>query len=176
MQIFGKINRTLVCQWRHLAWNVSKKLNRDWFDRIRFKYTTGRRLDYNNPVYLNDKLMWLNRFWCSPLKVKCADKVRVHDYLAEKGLEGYAVPLLGVWDDANDINFEVLPKQFVLKCNHGCGYNIIVKDKQHINKAEIRQKLNEWLKEDYGKIHNEYHYSKIEPKILAEKYLIDLEG
>ena len=120
--------------------------------------------------------MWLNRFWCSPLKVKCADKVRVHDYLAEKGLEGYAVPLLGVWDDANDINFEVLPKQFVLKCNHGCGYNIIVKDKQHINKAEIRQKLNEWLKEDYGKIHNEYHYSKIEPKILAEKYLIDLEG
>lgn len=174
MQILDKIKRTLLCQWRHLIWNVSKKINRDWFDHVRFKQTTGRKLNYKNPIYLNDKLMWLNRYWNSPLKVQCADKIRVHDYIKQKGLEKYVVPILGVWSNADEIDFDKLPMQFVLKCNHGCGYNIIVTNKQNLDIKKTIEKLNKWLKEDYGKLHNEYHYSKIEPKILAEKYLIDL--
>ena len=176
MDLLGKIKRTLRCQYNRFIYKFSKSLNENWFDHIRFRQITGRKLDYSNPIYLNDKLMWLNRYWQSPLKVKCADKVRVHDYLKDKGLETYAVPLLTVWNSADEIELDQLPNQFVLKCNHGCGYNIIVTNKSSLDIVETREKLNRWLKEDYGKVCNEYHYSHIQPLVFAEKYIPSFAG
>lgn len=176
MDLLGKIKRTLRCQYNRFIYKFSKSLNENWFDHIRFRQITGRKLDYSHPIYLNDKLMWLNRYWKSPLKVKCADKVRVHGYLKDKGLETYAVPLLTIWNSADEIELDQLPNQFVLKCNHGCGYNIIVTNKSSLDIVETREKLNRWLKEDYGKVCNEYHYSHIQPLVFAEQYIPSFAG
>ncbi len=172
-----KIQRTLRCQWNHFLWNFSKKVNSDWFDHVRFKQTTGRKLNYNNPLWLNDKLQWLNRYWIPSVKVSCTDKLGVREYLKNTGIHNINVPaFFGVWERAEDIDFSRLPQQFVLKCNHGCGYNIIVRDKNMLDIPQTITKLNKWMKEDYGKQHNEYHYSYIPRKIFAEEYLSDLDA
>ncbi len=85
-------------------------------------------------------------------------------------------PLLGIWERAEDIDFDRLPRQFVLKCNHGCGYNIIVRDKALLDIPQTVSKLNRWMQEDYSKQHNEYHYHYIPRKIFAEEYMSDLDA
>ena len=171
IELINKIKRVFKCQSRRFEYELSKKISNNWFDHVRFKRSTGRKLNYKNPIYLNDKLFWLNKYWQSPLKIKCADKFLMHEYLKEKGLSHLSVPLLGVWKNADEIDFESLPNQFVLKCNHGCGFNIICHNKNNIDIEDTKNKLNRWLKIDYGKVSNEYHYSKIKPLIIAETYL-----
>lgn len=136
---------------------------------------TGKQLSYKHPQNLSEKLMWLSRYWQHPLKTECADKYLVRDYVKKCGFDDILIPLYGVWNKAEDIDFDKLPEQFVLKCNHGCGYNIICKDKRKINKEEIIKKLNGWLNETYGLEYFEFHYSKIKPRIICEKYLSSLE-
>ena len=169
--IIGKIKRTLRCQSRHLELNISQCVSSNWYDHVRFRQITGRKLDYKNLIYLNDKLMWLNKYDVNPLKSLCADKVRVRGYLEERHLDQYLVPILGCWNNTADIDFNSLPNEFVLKCNHGCGYNIIVKDKSNFSQKSACELLDKWLKEDYSKACNEYHYSHIQPLIFAEEYI-----
>ena len=78
-----------------------------------------------------------------------------------------------MYNSAEEIDFDILPQQFVLKCNHGSAYNIIVKDKNTIDKEEICKKLNNWLREDFVfKNGIELHYERIKPCIIAEEYMI----
>lgn len=121
-------------------------------------------------------MMWLRVYDNTPLKTKCADKYEVREYVKEKIGEEYLIPLLGVYDNFGEIDFETLPNQFVMKCNHGSGYNIIVKDKATFDKANARKKINQWLKEDFGAYFGEIHYSDIKRKVIIEKYLENLDG
>ena len=140
---------------------------KDWYYE-----RTGEVLNLENPKTFNEKIQWLKLYDSTPIKTRLADKYLVREWVKEKIGEEYLIPLLGVWDKAEDINFDKLPKQFVLKCNHGSGYNIIVKDKSKINVNKIRKQLNEWLNEDFAfKYGFELHYSYIPRKIIAEKYL-----
>ena len=145
---------------------------KDWyFDK------TGEILDLKNPKTFNQKMQWLKLYDSTPIKTRLADKYLVREWVKEKIGEEYLIPLLGVWDKAEDINFDKLPKQFVLKCNHGSGYNIIVKDKSKINVNKIRKQLNEWLNEDFAfKYGFELHYSDIPRKIIAEEYISEIEN
>ena len=136
-----------------------------------YYHRTGKILDYSNPKDFNEKLMWLTRYWQHPLVAQCADKYRVRKYVESCGLNQILVPLYGVWDRVEDIDFDSLPNQFVLKCTHGCGYNVICKNKLHLDLEDTRQKLNTWMKEDYGRLFFEHHYSFIQPKIICEKFL-----
>ena len=80
--------------------------------------------------------------------------------------------MIGAWDRAEDIEWDKLPDQFVLKCNHGCAYNIVVSDKKTLDKKTTEKQLNTWLKEDFGAFNIELHYSKIKPhKIICEEFL-----
>lgn len=144
-----------------------------FMSKVYFKKVMGYELDLDNPRTFNEKLQWLKLYeWPNNrLAIKCADKYRVREYVEEKGLGDTLNSLIGVWDNANDIDFDKLPNQFALKCNHGCGYNIIVDDKSKINIDKTREQLKKWLKEDFGKFNAEPHYSKIKPKIICEKYL-----
>lgn len=127
----------------------------------------------DNPKTFNEKIQWLKLYDSSPLKTKFADKYLVREWIKEKIGEKYLIPLLGVWDKFDDIDFDKLPNQFVLKCNHGSGYNIIVKDKSKFNKRKVRKKINKWMKEDFTyKMGLELHYSTIPRKVIAEKYII----
>ena len=132
---------------------------------------TGKWLDYSHPTDINQKLMWLTRYWRHPLKTKCADKYLVREYVKGVGLEKILIPLVGVWDRAEDIPFEALPDRFVLKCNHGSGYNVICLDKRTLDWEETTKKLNAWLDTDYSELLYEIHYKDVPRKIVCEQYI-----
>lgn len=144
---------------------------KNWYGRI-----TGRNLNLNNPKTLNEKIQWLKLYDSTALKTKLADKYLVREWIKEKIGEEYLIPLLGVWDKFDDIDFDKLPNQFVLKTNHGSGWNIIVKDKNNFDKEETKKKLELWLKLNYAFISGfEMHYLNIPPKIIAEKYIEQID-
>ena len=145
---------------------LNKELNRELY------YTmTGKWLSFSHPTDLNQKLIWLNWYWRNPLKTKCADKYLVREYVKEAGLEGILIPLLGVWDRAEDINFDLLPTQFVLKCNHGSGFNIICTNKDELDVESTRIMLNEWMHTEFHELLFELHYKDIPKKIVCERFI-----
>ena len=140
--------------------------------KLWFKMVTGCELNLENPKTFNEKIQWLKLYDSTPLKTRLADKYLVRDWVKEKIGEQYLIPLLGVYDKFEDIDFNKLPNQFVIKCNHGSGYNIIVKDKLQFNIDEARQKIKSWMNEDFAfKCGFEMHYSNISRKIIIEQYI-----
>ena len=136
-----------------------------------FQKYTGKPLDFNNLRTLTEKLQWLKIYDATPLKSRLADKYLVRNWIEEKIGGEYLIPLLGVWNDFDEINFDDLPDRFVLKCNHGWNMNIIVRDKKSLDLREAREKINAWLAVDFGTHNLQLHYSPIERKILAEKFM-----
>ena len=101
----------------------------------------------------------------------------VREYVSDKIGEKYLIPLLGAYKKFEDINFNNLPNKFVIKCNHGSGFNIIVKNKTNLNISKIKSKLNNWMKENYAFSSGlELHYRDIDPMIIIEKYMDDGTG
>lgn len=140
---------------------------KDWYFE-----KTGETLNLENPQTFNEKIQWLKLYDSTPLKTRLADKYLVRDWVKEKIGEEYLIPLLGVWDNFDEIDFNTLPDKFVLKCNHGCGYNIIVTDKSKLDIDDARKKINTWMNEDFAYRGGlELHYHDIEHKIIAEKYI-----
>ncbi|MEL3908411.1 MAG: ATP-grasp fold amidoligase family protein [Treponemataceae bacterium] len=138
-----------------------------------YKRTFSKELNLKNPKSLNEKALWLklNTYYNNPLITECVDKYLVRNYVKRAGCGEIVNELLGVWDKAEKINFDELPDRFVLKGNHGCGYNLIVPDKSKLNIDEARKTVNKWMKEDYWKLFAETQYKFINKKIIAEKFL-----
>lgn len=142
--------------------------------KLYYKIVLGKELNLDNPQTFNEKIQWCKLYYFPKNKtvVQCADKYAVREYIKEKGYEDTLTPLLGVWDRAEDIDWDKLPDKFVLKCNHGCAYNIICEDKSNFNKQAAIKQLNEWLDEDFGAFNIELHYSQIKHhRIIAEEFL-----
>lgn len=115
-------------------------------------------------------------YWNHPLKMLCSDKYAVRSYVTENGL-GHILPeLFGVYTSAGEINFADLPERYVLKCTHGCGFNVFCLDKSLFDFEGARKKLDRWMKTDFGKYWGELHYSSIKPRIICEAYLDNLPG
>ena len=141
--------------------------------KILYRKSFKRKLNLTEPKYFNEKLMWLKlkRYAQNPLVRQCADKYAVREYIKECGLKHILNDLIGVWDRPEDIPWENLPNRFVIKCNHGAGYNLVCKDKEKFNIAEASKKLKNWLKEEYWINYAEVQYRGIPKKIICEKYL-----
>lgn len=139
--------------------------------KIIYKKATGKKLNLKEPKNFNEKIQWLKFNWQHPLLVKCADKYEVRSYVKEKGLENLLNELFGVYNTTRDIDWDILPQKFVLKTTNGSHTNIIVKDKNQIDKVEVVRQLDKWLKKDFGKSNIEPHYSQIKPKIICEKFI-----
>ena len=138
-----------------------------WFFR-----RTGETLDLEHPKTFNEKIQWLKLYDSTPIKTRLADKYLVRDWIKGKIGEEYLVPLLGVWDSFDEIDFDQLPVQFVLKANHGAGWNFIVKDKFQLDRKAAKKAFDIWLQKNYAFCSGlELHYMNIPPKIIAEKYL-----
>ena len=133
----------------------------------------GKKLSWNNPQTLNEKIQWLKIYGDTSLWVKCADKYLVREYVKECGLSDLLVPLYEVYKSADEIDFSVLPSSFVLKANNGSGDSIIVRDKTQIDEQKIKKQLQEDLNRKFGLYTTEYHYLRIPPRIVAEKLLVD---
>ena len=136
-----------------------------------YQQRMGKPLDFNNLRTFTEKLQWIKLYDATPLKSRLADKYLVRHWVADKIGQQYLIPLLGVWDDFDEIDFDELPDQFVLKCNHGSGMNIIVRDKKTFDKRNAREKINAWLATDYACLAIEPHYTRIKRKIIAEKFM-----
>lgn len=128
--------------------------------------------DLDNPKTFNEKIQWSKIYDSTPIKTKLADKYLVRDWVAEKIGDKYLIPLLGVYDSFEEIDFDKLPNQFVMKCNHGSAMNIVVKDKSKLDLVDVKSKLDKWMHENFAfKVGCELHYRDIPPKIIIEKYI-----
>lgn len=138
----------------------------------RFVSGQGVRCNLDAPETIQEKLMWLNIYDADPLKSDCADKLKVKEYARRVLGTDIAVPTIAVWTSAQDIDFSVLPDCFVLKCNHGSGMNIIVRDKSQLNEQDARNRLNAWMNDDFSMRNGfESHYHWIERKVFAEEFI-----
>lgn len=140
---------------------------------LQYRQATGQVMDLDNPKNFTEKLQWLKLYDSTPIKTRLADKYLVRQWVAEKIGAEYLIPLLGVWDNFDDIDFDLLPNQFALKTNHASGTNIIVRDKKTFDKENAREKINAWLAIDYGALFYELHYNNLKKKIIAEKFITD---
>ena len=153
-----------------LDFNLSSKIEKEIV--VTYKNVCHSNLNIKDPQNYNEKIQWLKLYDSTPIKTRLADKYLVRDWIKEKIGEEYLIPLLGVYDRFEEINFDKLPKQFVIKCNHGCGYNIIVKDKSQLDLIETKANLDKWMKENFAfKAGFEMHYRDIKPKIIIEKFI-----
>ena len=145
-----------------------------------FKACMGEDLHFDNPQTFNEKLQWLKLYDRKPEYTMMVDKYKVREYIKEQLGEEYLIPLLGVWDKAEDIDFDKLPNQFVLKCNHNSGLGMyICKDKSKLTQKEIkviRKNLMKGLQQDYYLTGREWPYKDVPRKIIAEKYMEDETG
>ena len=136
-----------------------------------------KRLDLDHPKTYNEKLQWMKLYDNTPLKTELTDKFGMRDWIAAHIGSEYLVPLLGVWDNANDIDFDSLPERFVLKATHGSSWVMVVRDKKTLNLADVRAKLNGWLGINFAFVTGlELHYRSIVPRIIAEEYMENAEG
>lgn len=135
----------------------------------------GKFIDFKNPKTFNEKLNWLKLYYRRPDLIKLVDKYEVKKYIADKIGEQYIIPTIGVWDKFEDINFDELPDQFVLKCTHDSGGLVVCKDKSKLNLGEAKAKIEKSLTNNYYLWTREWPYKGVKPRIIAEKYMEDQE-
>lgn len=136
-----------------------------------FKAKMGYKLDLNNPVTYNEKLQWLKLHDRKPIYTTMVDKYEAKDYIANIVGKEYVVPTLGIWDRFDDIDFDKLPNQFVLKTTHDSGGVVLCKNKNEFDFARAKELLNKSLKKEYYFIFREWPYLGVKPRILAEQFL-----
>lgn len=159
---------------KSIKWEIRKFLidhypkaiiNHEW------PYKYGHKIDWDNPLNINEKIQWLN--CCSDTRewTRIADKFKVRDFIKERGYEELLVPLYGSWKNAEDIDFDSLPEKFVLKCNHDSGSTKIIDKVAGFDKNELIDFYNKRLKLKFGYLGCEPHYNKIPPLVIAEEFL-----
>lgn len=146
------------------------------FLRIKYRLKVGKKLNLNNPHSYNEKLQWLKINYRRPEYTTMVDKYLAKEYVAEIIGKEYIIPTLGVWDKFEDINFEKLPDQFVLKCTHDSGGLVICKDKSKLDIKSAKKIINRSLRINFYLEGREYPYKNVKPRIIAEKYLVDESG
>lgn len=172
-----RLKRVLKDPWRILLYVLHKPIGRVLSDtvylKLAYRASVHKKLDLKDPKTFNEKLQWLKLYDRKPEYTKMVDKCEAKKYVAELIGEEYIIPTLGVWDRVEDIDFEALPNQFVLKCTHDSGGLVVCKDKSSLDIEAVRIKLNKCLKRNYYWHGREWPYKNVKPRIIAEKYMED---
>ena len=155
---------------------ISKYISDELYLRIKFYLTMGKVLHLKNPRTYNEKIQWLKLYGRTPETSSLCDKYAVKKIVSEKIGDKYVIPLIGVWDSPDEIDFDSLPNQFVLKCTQNSGKGMYVcKDKSKIDKSRILEGLREGLRQDYFLPSRDYCYKGIPHRIIAEEYREDFK-
>ena len=154
----------------HLQWMNDKR-----YLEILYKAYIGDNLNLIDPRGFNEKLQWLKLYDRNPMYTELVDKYKVKEYIAEKIGVQYVIPPLGVWNKAEEIDFNVLPNKFVLKCTHDSGRVIICRNKNKLDITKARKELNDCLKRDFFYTGREWPYKNVSKKIIAEEFMDDGE-
>lgn len=144
-----------------------------WYLQMLYRRVFDKKLDLENPKGYNEKLFWMKLYDRRPEYTTMVDKYAVKKYVADIIGEEYIIQTLGVWDRTEDIEWDKLPNQFVLKCTHDSGGLVICRDKSKLNKDDAIKKLQKSLKSDYYKAGREWPYKNVPRRIIAEKYMED---
>ena len=139
--------------------------------KIKYYMKFHRKIDLKTPKTFNEKLQWLKLYDRKPEYSIMVDKFEAKKYVANIIGEKYIIPTLGVWDRFEDIDFDVLPNRFVLKCTHDSGGLLICRDKSKLDKAAAKKKINISLKTNYFYQGREWPYKNVKPRIIAEEYM-----
>ena len=131
----------------------------------------GQSINWDNPISYNEKMNFSKIYCFSDIKTKLTDKYLVRNWIKEIIGKKYLIPILGVYDSFKQINFNNLPSQFVIKCNHDCASVTLVDNKNEINLRELKIKYDYLIRRNYALLGYELHYNNIKPKIIIEKYL-----
>lgn len=153
-----------------------KKMTDEQFLKMQFKNVFGYKLDLDNPQTYSEKLQWLKLYDRKDEYTKMVDKYEVKEYVADLIGNEYIIPTLGVWDSFDDIDFDALPNQFVLKCTHDSGGLVICTDKNKLDLKKAKRKIEKSLANDYYMQNREWPYKNVKPRIIAEKYMVDESG
>jgi len=154
----------------------TKHMPDESFVKRQYRAVTGRKLDLKNPKGFNEKLQWLKLNDRRAGYTDMADKIKAKKFAAEVMGEEHIVPLLGVWEDPAQIDFDALPERFVLKCNHNSGLGMyICKDRSKLDADKVREGLRQGLEQDYYLACREWAYKDIDRRVFAEEYLDDSE-
>jgi len=139
----------------------------------KYRRLLGKSLNIDTPKTYNEKLQWLKLYDKRPVYTQISDKYEVRKYIDETIGSEYLVPLLGVWDNFEDIDFDSLPNKFVLKCTHDSGGVIICKNKNDLDIKSAKEKLEKSLKVNYYYHGREWSYKNVRPRIICEQYMGD---
>ena len=139
--------------------------------KLRFRQYMRKKLNLKNPQSFNEKLQWLKLHDRNPFYTTLVDKYAVKKYVADLIGNKYIIPTFGVWDSFDEIDFDTLPNDFVLKCTHDSGGVIICHNKSTFNRQEAKEKLSLSLKTNFFKYGREWPYKNVPRRIIAEKFM-----
>ena len=159
--------------WNRQFFRMLSYISPKWNTKLWYFKKFGRRLDLNRPATLNEKILKikLEQYGTDPLVRCCADKFAVREYIKDKGLSEILNELYGVYNSPEKIDWEKLPKRFVLKWNFGCKFNLFCEDKSKFDKKEAQKTLKRWGREDFWAYYSELQYKDVPKRIIAERYL-----
>ena len=166
--------------FRRIANAIINKTAPLWSDRlflqVKGRIKLGYKLNLDNPRSFNEKINWLKLNHKDESLTRLVDKYAVKEYVASIiGVE-HVIPTLAVYDKAEDIDFDKLPQQFVLKCTHDSGGIVVCKDKNKLDKTKVVKMLHNALKRNFIALTREYPYKNVTPRIIAEQYMEDEYG
>jgi len=166
---------------QHMFWNMFIGRNTDYIKSdklyLSLKYLAcfGKIINWKHPKTFNEKLNWLKLYDRRPEYTIMVDKYLVKEYVSNIIGKEHIIPLLGVWNNPDQIEWYKLPSQFVIKTNHGCGGMVICKDKSSLNIQDAIKTLWKGYNMDYYKTSREWPYKDVPHKIIAEEYMEDSE-
>lgn len=171
------LKRTITKSWRIIASPKIVKLHplfpSKLYLKCKFRADLDCKLDLKHPQTYNEKLQWLKLNDYQPHYTQMVDKYEAKKYVADRIGEEYIIKTLGIWDSFNDIDFEKLPEQFVLKCTHDSCSNVICKNKENFSKEEAARKIQSCLSRNFYYSGRELPYKNVKRRIIAEEYLED---
>lgn len=155
-------------KWGYLRWIPDAV-----YLKIAFRLSMKQRLNLKDPKTFSEKQQWLKMHDRNPDYTRMVDKYEAKNYIAQRAGEAYVIPTYGVWERFEDIDFDSLPDQFVLKCTHDSGGLVICRDKAKLDMNKARKNIQESLKRNYYWLSREWPYKNVKPRIIAEKLMSD---
>ena len=146
------------------------------FLKCMYRIVTGKRLNLKKPRTFNEKLQWLKLHNRKSIYTMMVDKYEAKEFIANRVGKEYIIPTLGVWNKFEEIDFNSLPNQFILKCTHDSGGLVICKDKSKLAQQSVRKKINNCLQKNYYYKYREWPYKNVKPRIIAETLLQNKTG
>lgn len=157
---------------------VARFTSDEQYIRRQYKRKTGKRLDLDNPKLYNEKIQWLKLNYREPLLNKCVDKYEVREYVRSKvdDAERILIPLIGVYDSVEEIDFKQLPNSFILKLTNGSSFNYICLKNTPRETKKIKSRFKKWLNLNYYSIGREWAYKNVKNRIICEELLLTSTG